>query len=282
MTLHDYKLICPSYLMLNRSHTCEDCQGKQFYHCLLNRCHKRSLVASAIYTAESYYNKWLRKYDSVRFLICPSRFLQSKLLSNGFSAERLVYLPNFLNLEGFTPSYEVGDYVLYVGRLSNEKGIKTLFKAAEELEVPVKIAGDGPMKAELMSFVREHKISHVTFVGHQSGEDLKQLYKNAAFLVIPSEWYENAPMTILEAYAYGKPVIGSCIGGIPEMIEHERTGMLFRAGDAAELNECIENLWLNKGLCQQMGHAARNKVEREYSSELHYEHLMELYRSLLN
>ena len=282
MTLHDYKLICPSYLTLNRGHLCEDCQGGRFYHCLLNRCHKNSLVASAIYTAESYYNKWLRKYDSLRFLICPSRFLQSKLLSNGFSAERLIYLPNFLNLTGFTPSYDAGDYLLYVGRLSKEKGIMTLLKAVEKLDVPVKIVGDGPMKAEFMAFIRENKISHVTFMGYKSGEDLKQLYENAAFLVIPSEWYENAPMTILEAYAYGKPVIGSRIGGIPEMIDHEKTGMLFTMGDAGRLAECIENLWSNKSVCRQMGHAARNKVEREYSSELHYEHLMELYRNLLN
>jgi glycosyltransferase involved in cell wall biosynthesis len=99
---------------------------------------------------------------------------------------------------------------------------------------------------------------------------------------MPSEWYENAPMTILEAYAYGKPVIGSRIGGIPEMIDHGRTGLLFAMGDVGWLTECIRKLWLDKSLCRQMGHAARDKVEREFSSEVHYEHLMGLYRSLLN
>jgi glycosyltransferase involved in cell wall biosynthesis len=125
-------------------------------------------------------------------------------------------------------------------------------------------------------------MKHVTFEGYKSGEDLERLYESAAFLVMPSEWYENAPMTILEAYAYGKPVIGTRIGGIPEMIDPGRTGMLFAMGDTSQLAECIANLWSNKSLCWQMGHAAREKVEREFSSEMHYEHLIELYRNLMN
>lgn len=282
MTVHDYKLICPSYLSLNHGIVCEDCRNGRFYHCLLNRCHKNTLFASTVYTAESYYNKWLRKYDSIRFLICPSRFLQSKLLDNGFSPERLIYLPNFIDFRSFMPSYDVGDYLLYVGRLSKEKGVMTLLKAVKKSNMQVKIIGDGPMKAELVAFVRDNKMSHVTFKGYKSGEELKELYQNAAFLVIPSEWYENAPMTILEAFAYGKPVIGSRIGGIPEMIEPNKTGMLFEVGNIDQLDECVQKLWSNKTMISNMGFDARNKVEMEFSSQKHVHSLLEIYRRALN
>jgi glycosyltransferase involved in cell wall biosynthesis len=282
MTLHDYKLICPSYAMLNRGTVCEDCKAGRFIHSVLNTCHKESLTASGVYCIESYLNKWLHKYDTIRYFICPSMFSLTKHAEHGIPRDKLLHIRNFVNFTKQKPQYDDGRYALFVGRLSKEKGIHTLLAAVESLDVPVRIVGDGPLKAEYEGFIAEHKMKHVTLEGYKSGEDLKRLYENAAFLVIPSECYENAPMTVLEAYSYGKPAIGSRIGGIPEMIDHEKTGMLFAMGDAGRLTECIENLWKDKSLRRQMGHAAREKVEREFSSELHYEHLMELYRNLLN
>jgi glycosyltransferase involved in cell wall biosynthesis len=277
MTLHDYKLICPSYLMLNRGSVCEDCQGTRFIHCLLNRCHKESLTASGVYCIESYLNRWLGKYDAVRYFICPSRFSLRKHAEHGIPKDRLLYIPNFINAGEHEPAYEKGGYALFVGRLSKEKGIATLLHAAQNLGVPVRIVGDGPLRADYDRYVQEHQMAHVMLEGYKSGADLKSLYANAAFLVIPSEWYENAPMTILEACAFGKPVIGSHIGGISEMIEPGRTGLLFAPGDASELAECIRTLWADKSLRSQMGHAARDKVEKEFSAEVHYERLMEVY-----
>ncbi|MBN2594544.1 MAG: glycosyltransferase [Sedimentisphaerales bacterium] len=282
MTLHDYKLICPSYAMLNRGAVCEDCNGGHFIHCLLNTCHKESLTASCVYCIESYLNKWLHKYDTIRYFICPSMFSLRKHAEHGINRDRLLHIPNFVNTAEHKPSHKEGGYALFVGRLSKEKGILTLLTAAEHLDVPVRIVGDGPLKAEYEDITRDKKMTHVIFEGYKTGEDLKQLYENAAFLILPSECYENAPMTILEAYACGKPVIGASMGGIPEMIDDEKTGMLFKMGDAEQLAECIENLWTDKSLRRQMGHTAREKAEREYSSELHYEHLIELYRNLLN
>jgi glycosyltransferase involved in cell wall biosynthesis len=282
MTLHDYKLICPSYAMLNRGTVCEDCKGGSFILSMLNTCHKESLTASGVYCIESYLNKWLHKYDTIRYFICPSMFSLKKHAEHGIPRERLLHIRNFVNVEAYKPQYENGRYALFVGRLSKEKGILTLLTAVKNLKVPVRIVGDGPLKAEYEDFVAEHKLNHVTFEGYKSGEDLRRLYENAAFLVIPSEWYENAPMTILEAYVHGKPVVGSCMGGIPEMIDNEKTGMLFEMGNAEQLAECIRKLWTDKPLQQQMGHNAREKAETEYSSELHYEYLMELYKNLLN
>jgi glycosyltransferase involved in cell wall biosynthesis len=282
MTLHDYKLICPSYAMLNRGNVCEDCKNGRFIHSVLNTCHKESLAASGVYCIESYLNKWLHKYDTIRYFICPSIFSLTKHAEHGIPRDRLVHIPNFVNFAKHKPRYDNGGYALFVGRLSKEKGILTLLTAVEHLDVPVRVVGDGPLKAEYEDFVAGHKINHVIFEGYKSGDDLKRLYENAAFLVIPSECYENAPMTVLEAYSYGKPVIGSRIGGIPEMIEHGRTGLLFTPGQADELAECLRMLWQDSSLRSNMGREARERVQKEFSSEAHYEQLMDLYSTLLN
>jgi glycosyltransferase involved in cell wall biosynthesis len=282
MTLHDYKLICPSYLMLNRGSVCESCGNRQFIHCLLETCHKESLTASGVYCIESYLNKWLHKYDTIRYFICPSMFSLRKHVEHGIPRDKLLHIRNFVNFTKQKPQYNDGRYALFVGRLSREKGIPTLLAAVENLDVPVHIVGDGPLKAEYEDFVAGHKINHVIFEGYKSGDNLKRLYENAAFLVIPSECYENAPMTVLEAYSYGKPVIGSRIGGIPEMIEHGRTGLLFTPGQADELAECLRMLWQDGSLRSKMGREAHEKMQKEFSSEAHYEKLIGLYSTLLN
>jgi len=280
MTLHDYKLICPSYAMLNRGAVCEDCKGGRFIHSLLNTCHKESLTASGVYCIESYLNKWLHKYDTIRYFICPSMFSLQKHADHGINRDRLLHIPNFVNSSIYEPQYENGRYALFVGRISREKGMFTLLAAVEHLDIQVRIVGDGPLKAEYEDMAQS--MSHVIFEGYKTGDDLKRLYEDAAFLVLPSECYENAPMTVLEAYAYGKPAIGSRIGGIAEMIDHGKTGMLFEMGNVHQLAECIGNLWKDKSLRQQMGRAAREKVERKYSAEAHYEQLMKIYRNMLN
>jgi len=281
MTLHDYKLICPSYLMLKRGAVCEDCKGGRFIHCLLSRCHKESLTASGVYCAESYLNRWLHKYDTVRYFICPSMFSLRKHIEHGIPPDRLLHIPNFADVSAQRPRHQNGRHALFVGRLSGEKGIATLLAAAKGLDVPVRLVGDGPLMGELQDFVKDNGMTHVIIEGYKSGADLQRLYENAAFLVLPSQCYENAPMSILEAYAYGKPVIGSRIGGIAEMVEHGRTGLQFAPGNATELADCMQTLWLDEPLRTRMGLAARDKVEREYCAEVHCEQLMGLYRRLL-
>lgn len=281
ITLHDCKLICPSYLMLNRGKVCDDCKGRKFYHCLVNRCHKNSLVASAIYTVESYYNKWFKKWGSVKYYICPSRFLLNKMAEGGLPREKLVYIPNFVDVSRFAPSFEPGGYVLYVGRLSHEKGVLSLLKALRGAGIPLRIVGDGPVRQKTEEMVNQEGLKDITFEGYQSGEKLADLFRNAAFLVMPSEWYENAPVTLLEAYAYGKPVIGSRIGGIPEMIEEGETGELFESGNIGELREKILTLWESRKNIVFMGQTARKRLQEKYSPEIHYSKLIEVYQKAL-
>lgn len=282
MTLHDYKLVCPSYLMLSSGSPCERCKGKRFYYCILTRCHKNNFIASAVYTLEAYFNSWLKKYNLVNFFICPSMFSLKKHLEAGIPEDKLVYLSNFIKVESFEPKYGIGDYILYVGRLSKEKGITTLLNTIKGLDMKLKIVGDGPVREDCERFARENSLKNVEFVGYKSGEELKELYRNSALLVMPSEWYENAPMTILEAFAYGKPVIGSDIGGIPEMVVDGETGLLFEAGNYYDLREKIRYLISNPSLIIGMGKKARKKVEEEHNAEVHYNRLMRVYEKALS
>jgi len=282
MTLHDYKLICPSYLLMRNDHVCVLCAKGNAFYCLLKRCHKGSFIASTVYVAEAYFTRLFKKYHNVRFFICPSRFLLEIHKQNGIAAEKLVYVPNAINVAGFTPQYEGGGYALFAGRLSREKGVQTLLKAIQHLDIPLKIVGSGPLQTEFKTLAQDQNLKNITFEGYRSGEQLETLFQNAAFLVFPSEWYENAPMTILEAYGYGKPVIGANIGGIPEMIVDGETGLLFPPGDAENLREKINQLWSNPARTAAMGKNARRRVEQMYNSELHYDLLMAVYQRAMH
>ena len=281
LTLHDYKLICPSYLMLRKGKICELCKGKKFYFCLLKKCHKESFVASAIYTFETYFNFFTKKYDWIRFFICPSKFLLQKHIEGGISEHKLVYVPNFIRIEEFEPSYNNKEYILFVGRLSQEKGISTLLKAIQDVDIELKVVGDGPLRSACEKFVKENNIKNVSFEGYKYGDKLKNLYRNAMFVVFPSECYENAPMSVLESFAYGKPVVGANIGGVPEMVKDGETGFLFTPGYHRELREKIVYLLKHPSLVKTMGQKARRLVEQEYNAERHYENLIKIYNRAL-
>jgi len=281
LTLHDYKLICPSYLMLREGKICELCKGKRFYYCLLKRCHKDSFFASAVYTVETYFNFFTKKYDWVRFFICPSKFLLQKCIEGGISEHKLVYVPNFIRVEEFKPLYDNKGYILFVGRLSKEKGILTLLKAVQDIDVELKVVGDGPIRRVCERFIKENNIKNVSFEGYKSGDELKNLYRNAIFVVFPSEWYENAPMSVLESFAYGKPVVGANIGGVPEMVKNGETGLLFTPGDHRELREKIIYLLKQPSFVNKLGQKARRVVEQKYNAERHYENLIRVYTKVL-
>lgn len=281
MTLHDYKLICPSYLMLRNGRVCDKCIDGSFYHCSVFRCHKDRLFPSIVYTIESYFNKYLNKYNYVRYFISPSKFLTNMLVKSGIPEERIIHIPNALDVTKYEPNYNDSGYILFVGRLSREKGVLTLLRALKGLDVILRVAGDGPIRDQCLEFVEENRLKNVVFEGYKQCNELRELFRNAKFIVVPSEWFENAPMTCLEAFAYGKPVIGSDIGGIPELVIDGLTGLLFKPGDYQELREKIYYLLSNPTTIIQIGKNAREKIERQYNLELHYKKLIETYNKAL-
>jgi glycosyltransferase involved in cell wall biosynthesis len=278
MTVHDYKLGCPVYTFYRNDGVCTECLTKGRHRVMVNRCTKGSLLLSAYHMVESVFHGLIDIYNkNTEFFICPSIFLLNKLLEIGLPKEKLIHIPHFIDTRSMVPAYDNSGYVLYAGRLSREKGVITLLRAVKGLGLTLRVAGAGPMRQECEAFAARHGIENVVFEGHREGDDLGALFRGAAFVVFPSEWYENAPMTVLEAFAYGKPVVASKAGGIPEMVEDGMTGLLFSPGDHEELREKIMFLADRPSLVSSMGREARRKVEDNHGSALHYERLMEVY-----
>ena len=285
MTLHDCKLACPSYRFIRDGRVCEDCIGGRFYNCVLNRCHKGSYAASVLVAFESYYCDLLDKYrKNIRLFISPSRFLRQKLIESGWPAGMIRTVPNFINLEEFEPNYFPGEYFLYIGRLSEEKGASTLIRAFSCLsgaKTRLVIAGEGPLRGSLECLAGGD--ARIGFTGHLSGRDLAETIRNAMAVVIPSECYENAPMSIIESMASGKPVIGSSTGGIPEMVRDGIDGLLFEPGNVEDLTNALRRFTdLSRPEIEAMGKTARRSAEINHSSETHYLRVSEIYQQSLS
>jgi glycosyltransferase involved in cell wall biosynthesis len=278
LTAHDYKLVCPSYLMLRDGKPCEACVDGGFYRCALRRCHKNSLATSAVNTAEAYFTRWAHRYGAISTFLCPSRFLEMLLMRSGIGFNRVMYHPNAVDPAAYEPRYG-GEYVLYAGRLSHEKGLPTLLRAMVGTTIPLRIAGAGPMEESVRQFAATSG-EPVVLEGHCDGARLAKLFQNAAFVVTPSEWYENAPMTILEAFAYGKPVVATRIGGIPELVAEGKTGQLVDCHAPDQLRMAIRSLWSDRSAQRLMGLHARAVVETHLSQKARTESLIALYERL--
>jgi len=275
MTMHDYKMVCPTYSMLLDGMPCERCKNGKYYWCFLKNCTKSSYFKSLLNMLEMYlHHKILHIYGKINFFISPSMFLKEKVEEMGFKGE-IFHLPNFIDLDGFSPCYEAKENaIVYVGRLSPEKGVATLLEAVKGLDVRLKIIGDGPIRDEL----EKTKPGNVIFLGYMNQKQLKEEVKNSIALIIPSECYENNPRVVIEAFALGKPVIGARIGGIPELVKDGETGYIFDAKNTLDLKNKIEFLLKNPDSAAEMGKNGRKFIEKELSSELHYRKLMEIYQ----
>ena len=278
LTAHDLKLACPAYKMLNRTGICERCRDGSVLNVVRFRCVRDSLAASSIVAVESSVQRSLDVYRRhVGRVIAPSRFYRDKLVEWHWSPEQIVHIPNYVDATRFEPTSERGDYFLFAGRLAPEKGVRTLVAAALAAGVPLRVAGTGPLEPELRAMPGAE---NVTWLGFQSGDALWDQMRNARALVLPSEWYENAPMSILEAYACGTPVIGADIGGIPELIEPQ-TGWTFRSGDADELAARLaEAATMPMEMLREKGMAGRERVMRDFNRQNYLDQVLSVYRGL--
>jgi glycosyltransferase involved in cell wall biosynthesis len=282
MTLHDYKVVCPAYDMFAGGRTCERCRGGRFYHCALHRCTKGSLAKSLVNTLECYLHRdILRTQDLVDVYISPSRFLARKVAEMGFRRKAAV-LPNGLEMETFVPAPGPGEEALvYFGRLSAEKGVRTLVSALAGTNVRCAILGDGPMERRLREATRGRAPSGIVFRGRLSREEVVPEVRKARAVVVPSLWFENNPYNVLEAFALARPVIASNIGGLPELVTDGRTGWTFPPGDAAALRARIEDALARPDEAERRGREGRRLVERENDAETYYRGLMGIYETAL-
>lgn len=276
LTLHDYKVVCPIYTRQRSEGPCSKCMDGEFSNVLRYRCSDGSLARSALLFAEAKLHQRLGSYDVLDHVIAPSRFMLDSVTQWRFPHEKVSLNYNGIDPSAFEFCAEDDGYFLFLGRLSVEKGLLTLANAQALSGVPVKIAGTGPLMDTLN---RDHP--SLELLGYQSGEPLRQLISRSAAVVVPSEWYENCPMAVLEAMACGKPVIGARMGGIPELVEDGVTGRLFEAGNAEQLAYAMRELLTNVELRRDMGGRARSTVEERFSLERHSTQLLTLYESLL-
>jgi glycosyltransferase involved in cell wall biosynthesis len=283
MSLHDHKMVCPSYLLFFNKKICEACRGGRYYHCFLKGCVKNSRSKSLLNTIEMYlHHRILHIYHLVDVFISPSRALQFNLKRLGFKGN-IVYLPNFINIDEFEAQFTFRENaIVYFGRLSREKGLDALIEAVKDIkDVNLKIIGEGPKKQDLEKKAKQGKYRNVRFLGYKTGEELKREIKESMFTILPSECYENNPLSIIEAFALGKPAVGARIGGIPELVRDGETGMTFEPGNIDDLRETLLVMLKNPDKLFQMGKNARDMVEKKYNAESHYDNLMNIYESLL-
>jgi len=284
MTLHDLKLACPNYKMRTGDGICERCVGGHYHHAIVHRCVQSSRVASALCAVELFLHRITGLYvTNVDRFIVPSRFYLDKMVQAGIPAEKLTWLPNFARLERYEPTYGGDDYFVYVGRLSEEKGLLTLIEAARSLDRgTLVVVGDGPLRPVLERLVERDHLTRVRIVGPLHGQALVDILRKARFSVIPSEWYENCPMACLESFACGTPVVGARIGGIPELVDDGETGLLFTPFSTDDLRAKLQYMLDHEADATRMGRLARAKAERHYSAPAHVRRLTAIYREVID
>jgi len=280
MTAHDYALIAPNYALFHDGQICEHTRPNHFFNAVKHRCVKGSHAASALAAFEMHFHRWLGLWrNNVDRIIAPSAFMAAMLEEYGIDGTKIAHVPYYIDANQWHPHYG-GDYALYVGRLSGEKGVETLVRAAAiAKDVPVRIVGTGPEDMRLHRIAEKLGADNVTFVGWKSGEELRQEYAKARFLVVTSPWYEVFGLIVFEAYASGKPVISTHMGGLGEIVRDGETGLLTAAGDVDDLAERLEMLWNSPDRCVVMGRRARHWIESDFTPEIHYRRLMDVYEA---
>lgn len=282
-TAHDMQAICPASAMLYKGKICEDCIKENYGCCIKKSCIKNSKLKSIIGVIESIYYRKKEIYSKIDYIITPSKFLQDKLISGNLNYKRIATIHNFVNDSKENNSNNDNGYAFYFGRLSIEKGILNLVEAIKRIDTgKLIIAGDGPERKRIENFVKKNKLEdRIILVGYLNQKQIREYIKKSKFIVLPSIWYENCPYSILETMEIGKPIIGSKIGGIPELIEDEENGFLYEYNNIDELATKMRLLLENDNLAQSQGKKSRKLYEEKYSEEIYYNKIYKIYKSLL-
>ena len=282
-TAHELKMICPNYKMYTQGRVCEDCKGGKYFNCIKNKCVKDSTAKSFLCTAEAYIHQWRHSYDVIDKIITPSDFYRTKFIEFGVDPNRVVSVPNFLDRSkpSVNKSSDCESYFLYFGRLSSEKGILTLVKAAAITGIKLYIVGSGDEKSPIQNYIGQKNLSNINLLGFKSGQELIDIVGNAKAVVLPSEWYENGPYSAIEALQLGRPIIGADIGGIPELIDGN--GFLFKAKDVSDLAGALRRFdSLSSAQYDDMKRKSEVIYKNKYTSEAHYHKLIRAYNDALD
>lgn len=285
-TAHDLKSVCPNYQMLNHGEVCEKCLHGKYINCFKTSCMKDSKLKSLLATMEADVYKCRKTYRKMDLIITPSEFYKRKIDEAKIADCPVIHMTNFLP-QGtqYSAVNKVGDYILYFGRLSREKGIITLVEAysRSNCDLPLYIVGTGSVKEEVEGKIKELSMADkIKLLGFKSGRELKDIVAASHCVVLPSEWYENGPYSIMEAMAVGKPVIVSNLGGLPELVDDGVTGYIVPAKDAEKLAEAIKKMsdMPSKDLLA-MGQAATQKAKSMFDAQKYAREIIEKYEEII-
>ncbi|MDF1496862.1 MAG: glycosyltransferase family 4 protein [Patescibacteria group bacterium] len=279
-TLHDYKLACPNYKMYTQGKVCERCKGGKYYNAILHKCLFPGLAPNILAATEMSLTKITHSYErTVKTFICPSKFMMEKMVDWGEPPGKLAYLPNPVEIPSQTsPQRGHGNYV-FIGRLYPEKGIETLIRAVARVpSAKLNIVGEGPDRNRLEVLANQIAQGRINFLGFQTGEELNRIRREAKALCIPSVWYENAPLTALEAMAEGIPLIASSIGGLPELITDGVSGFLAKPDSIESWIEALSQMETFTGEQRaELGDYGRDQAVKYFGWESHLEALEKIY-----
>jgi len=280
--LNDFKLICPVYNMVTNGHACEQSCTGQYWKMLSKGCYEGPVSSAALLMTEAYVHHWIGTYGKcIDHFVTPSLFAKNQLTKNGFNAGKITVLPHFQNLLEAAPPASTDAPILYFGRLSPEKGVDHLLRAMKTLpQIRLQVAGDGPQRADLEALTRTLNLDNVEFTGHLTGKDLEHRIAAARFTILPSLAYETLGKSILESYAWQRPVVASDLGSRRELVRQGETGLLYPPGDVEQLSGAISYLAQRPQQAQEMGAAGRQLVATHHSPAAHYQELMQLYEQV--
>lgn len=269
-TAHDYQLICPSHGLFDVDiNVCEKCLGGNYTHCLRTKCIKNSRAKSLLGTIDAYYWKYSKAYSYVDTIVCCSEFLKSKLDTQERFAKKTVALHNFVDKVEVSNAQK-SDYVLQFGHLSKDKGTDTLLEVAKKMpDTKFVFAGYGESEKNIA------KVANAEYVGFKTGDELINLVKNAKVSVYPSQWYENCPFSVIESQMYLTPVVGSRMGGIPELIREGETGELFESGNVKDLEKKIRKIIESDNYDEYVDNCRTLDIE---TPDTYYSKIMKIYR----
>jgi glycosyltransferase involved in cell wall biosynthesis len=283
-TVHDFKLLCPVYSCLRHGDICEACHGRHFWKAALHRCNRSSVLRSVASATESYISKSLGSHSDVDHFIAVSEFQRSRLIENGICpSSDITTIHNFVNPDQYRPASGAGTYACYFGRVEKLKGIETLIEAMGRIpHVQLRIVGDGESRRQCEALVLANRVGNVRFSGFQSGSELADLVRGSFCTILPTEAYENCPMSVLESFAYARPVVGTDIGGIPELVDDGHDGYVVPIADPDALAERIGELASDRERAVSMGRAGREKIERQFNQEVHLSKVRAIYKRVID
>ena len=283
-TAHDVQAICPAITMMdNNQNVCELCMKGKYLNCIKKSCNKGSKAKSIIGALEGYYYRQKKIYtNKINYIITPSEFYRTKFIEDGINPNKIEAIHNFIIAEDYNVKTEIGNYALYFGRLSKEKGINNLIKAFKDCNIGnLYIAGDGPEKENIENFIKENKLSKkVKMLGFLNKEEVTEYVRKARFIVVPSIWYENCPYSVMETLAIGKPVIGANIAGIPELVINEENGYTYAYDSIEDLSKKMYELFTNEEKVIKFSKKAK-ELAKQYDKEIYYEKIYSIYKNIL-